>query len=122
MIDFVGYSPNPGNNQVVRYLRKKHKAGTPKFRSEKERELQSGKGSRVNNPSLINFLYNSEFSKFVYLISQEPSSLFDDESELDATSNRILKYYKRVEIKYSHFGVDDFDFEYRLNSFLIIHI
>lgn len=51
MIDFVGYSPNPGNmkrNQVVRYSRKKHKDGTPKFRSEKERELQSGKSSRVN--------------------------------------------------------------------------
>ncbi|CAG8494661.1 13748_t:CDS:10 [Funneliformis mosseae] len=91
MIDFVGYSPNPGNkkrNQVVRYSRKKHKAGTPKFRSEKERELQSGKGSK------------------------EPSSLFDDESELDATSNRMPKYYKRVEIKYSRFGVDDFDFEF----------
>ena len=51
MIDFVGYFPNPGNkkrNQAVRYSRKKHKAGTPKFRSEKERELQSGRRIRVN--------------------------------------------------------------------------
>ncbi|RIA93213.1 ubiquitin carboxyl-terminal hydrolase-domain-containing protein [Glomus cerebriforme] len=91
MIDFVGYSPNPGNkkrNQVERYSRKKHKAGTPKFRSEKERELQSGKSLR------------------------EPSSLFDDETELDATSTKMPKYYKRVEIQYSRFGVDDFDFEF----------
>ncbi|CAB4393897.1 unnamed protein product [Rhizophagus irregularis] len=91
MIDFVGYSPNPGNmkrNQVVRYSRKKHKDGTPKFRSEKERELQSGKSSRG------------------------PSSLFDNEAELDATSTKMPKYYKRVEIQYSRFGVDDFDFEF----------
>ncbi|CAJ0827215.1 6249_t:CDS:10 [Entrophospora sp. SA101] len=40
------------------------------------------------------------------------ASLFDDETELDATSTRMPKYYKRVEIKYSRFGVEDFDFEF----------
>ncbi|CAG8702572.1 16980_t:CDS:10, partial [Dentiscutata erythropus] len=91
MIDFVGYAPNPGNkkrNQVVRWSRKKHKAGTPKFHSEKERELQSGKESK------------------------EPTTLFDDEAELGAIGTRMPKYYKRVEIKYSRFGIDDFDFEF----------
>ncbi|RHZ79406.1 hypothetical protein Glove_146g43 [Diversispora epigaea] len=91
MLDFVGYAPNPGNrrrNLVAQYLRKKQKTEAPKFVSEKERELQTGKGSK------------------------EPSSLFDGETELDATSTKMPKYYRRVEIMYSRFGVDDFDFEY----------
>ncbi|CAG8616504.1 10808_t:CDS:10, partial [Acaulospora morrowiae] len=92
MIDFVGYAPNPGyqrRNQVFRWSRKERKSGAPKFVSEKERELQSGKGSK-----------------------QEPLSLSEGEAELDATSTRMPKYYRRVEIKYSRFGVDDFDFEF----------
>ncbi|CAG8466414.1 17986_t:CDS:10 [Racocetra fulgida] len=91
MIDFVGYAPNIGNkkrNQTVRWSKKKHKAGTPKFHSEKERELQSGKESK------------------------EPVNLFDEEAELGAIGTRMPKYYKRVEIKYSRFGIDDFDFEF----------
>ncbi|CAG8540283.1 10144_t:CDS:10 [Acaulospora colombiana] len=43
--------------------------------------------------------------------NQEPLSLFEDEAELDATSTRMPKYYRRVEIMYSRFGVDDFDFD-----------
>ncbi|CAG8530129.1 26363_t:CDS:10, partial [Racocetra persica] len=91
MIDFVGYAPNIGNkkrNQTVRWSKKKHKAGTPKFHSEKERELQSGKETK------------------------EPINLFDEEAELGAIGTRMPKYYKRVEIKYSRFGIDDFDFEF----------
>ncbi|CAG8580781.1 604_t:CDS:10 [Cetraspora pellucida] len=80
MIDFVGYAPNIGNkkrNQAVRWSKKKNKAGTPKFRSEKERELQSGKESK------------------------EPINLFEEEAELGAIGTRMPKYYKRVEIKYT---------------------
>jgi PAB-dependent poly(A)-specific ribonuclease subunit 2 len=42
---------------------------------------------------------------------QEQTSLFDDEEELEPSGVKMPKYYRRVEIKYSRFGVDDFDFE-----------
>jgi len=91
MIDFVGFAPNNTNrrrNEVVKWSRKGHKPGQPKFRSEKEREMHMGRG----------------------VGAQEQNKLFDEE-ERNITGTKMPKYYQRVEIQYSRFGVDDFDFE-----------
>ncbi|KAG0356532.1 poly(A)-specific ribonuclease [Podila minutissima] len=88
MIDFVGYAPNPGlrlRNQAPS-LPKVTLRDTPKFRSEQQKELYFGKRKGSTTAAL------------------------DDEQEVDLTTGVVPKYYKRVEIKYSKFGVEDFDF------------
>ncbi|KAI7828196.1 ubiquitin carboxyl-terminal hydrolase-domain-containing protein, partial [Gamsiella multidivaricata] len=90
MIDFVGYAPNPGirlRNQAPS-LPKVNLRDTPKFRSEQQKELYFGK----RKGSLVATLDH------------------ENEQEVDLTNNVLPKYYKRVEIKYSKFGVEDFDF------------
>ncbi|KAF9166067.1 poly(A)-specific ribonuclease [Mortierella sp. AD010] len=90
MIDFVGYAPNPGlrlRNQAPS-LPKVNIRDTPKFRSEQQKELYFGKRKGSTTVTL----------------DQE------NEKEVDLTTGVLPKYYKRVEIKYSKFGVEDFDF------------
>lgn len=99
-IDFVGYAPNPGNmhrNQIPRKKKAVTKKNGPKFRSEQERELL--KSNTV-------------------LLDGEPqhpgrrSSSVTDLQIVDPTVINMPRYYQRVEIQYSKFGVDDFDFGY----------
>ncbi|KAL0092235.1 ubiquitin carboxyl-terminal hydrolase-domain-containing protein [Phycomyces blakesleeanus] len=101
MIDFVGHAPNPGNmlrNQVARKKKHAHKRDVPKFRSEQEREL---------------LLANT-----VILDDEEPhhsgrrSSSTGDLRKADPLGLIMPQHYRRVEIQYSKFGVDDFDFGY----------
>ncbi|KAG0240611.1 poly(A)-specific ribonuclease [Actinomortierella wolfii] len=90
MIDFVGYAPNPGThlrNQAPS-LPKSNIRDTPKFRSEQQKELFWGRRKSSGVRSLDN----------------------GEEEEQDLTTGKMPKYYKRVEIKYSKFGVEDFDF------------
>ncbi|KAF9355394.1 poly(A)-specific ribonuclease, partial [Mortierella sp. AD094] len=90
MIDFVGYAPNPGlrlRNQAPS-LPKVNIRDTPKFRSEQQKELYFGKRKGSTTATL----------------DQE------NDKEVDLTTGVLPKYYKRVEIKYSKFGVEDFDF------------
>ncbi|ORZ06801.1 ubiquitin carboxyl-terminal hydrolase-domain-containing protein, partial [Lobosporangium transversale] len=90
MIDFVGYAPNPGlrlRNQAPS-LPKVKLRDTPKFRSEQQKELYFGKRK------------GSTAAMFDH----------DNEEDVDLATGIVPKYYKRVEIKYSKFGVEDFDF------------
>ncbi|KAH7032044.1 ubiquitin carboxyl-terminal hydrolase-domain-containing protein [Linnemannia elongata] len=89
MIDFVGYAPNPGlrlRNQAPS-LPKVNLRDTPKFRSEQQKELYFGK------------------RKGSMAVAQD-----QDDTDVDLATGIVPKYYKRVEIKYSKFGVEDFDF------------
>lgn len=90
MSDFVGYAPNPGirlRNQAPS-LPKVKMRDTPKFRSEQQKELYFGK-RKGSTAAMMDH---------------------DNEQEVNLASGVVPKYYKRVEIKYSKFGVEDFDF------------
>jgi PAB-dependent poly(A)-specific ribonuclease subunit 2 len=83
MVDFVGYAPNPKTFKRNQYIwhNDKHKKG-PKFRSEQEWEkLKSGE--------------------------QEEAEYVDENISIE---HGIPNYYRSVKIKYSRFGVEDFDF------------
>ncbi|KAF9583086.1 poly(A)-specific ribonuclease [Lunasporangiospora selenospora] len=90
MIDFVGYAPNPGlrlRNQAPS-LPKVAIRDTPKFRSEQQKEIYFGK-RKGSIPVAMDY---------------------EGELDVDLSTGEIPKHYKRVEIKYSKFGVEDFDF------------
>jgi PAB-dependent poly(A)-specific ribonuclease subunit 2 len=91
MSDFVGHAPNPGiqlRNQAPSLPKVKIR-DTPKFRSEQQKELYFGKRKGSTAAMMMDH---------------------DSEKEVDLASGIVPKYYKRVEIKYSKFGVEDFDF------------
>ncbi|KAL1923050.1 uncharacterized protein VTP21DRAFT_9426 [Calcarisporiella thermophila] len=91
-IDFVGYAPNPGThrrNQVpTKSNASQSRMEVPKFRSEQAKELYFGNSGASADP------------------------LFFDEvaGPTDVSGLTMPKYYRRVEIKYSRFGIEDFDF------------
>ncbi|KAK9704495.1 poly(A)-specific ribonuclease [Basidiobolus ranarum] len=93
-IDFVGYAPNPRTrlrNQIPpRAGRDRKSSDTPKFRSEQEKDRsyrRLRKKSELASPKEEDILFQNN-----------PLAIF--------------KLYRRVEIKYSRFGVEDFDFGY----------
>lgn len=95
-VDFVGYAVNPRGNkrnvatlQGVKAKDAKRKMDVPLFRSEKERERSSRRRQRKKSEPLL----------------QDTDT---DGEEADAQA--MPKYYRKVEIKYSRFGVEDFDF------------
>ncbi|KAI8092976.1 ubiquitin carboxyl-terminal hydrolase-domain-containing protein [Halteromyces radiatus] len=99
-IDFVGYAPNPGNihrNQVPRRKKQTLKKDIPKFRSEQERELLSATAILDETSDLM---HSGRRSSSVGDILLDPQGLV------------MPKHYHHVEIQYSKFGVDDFDFGY----------
>jgi PAB-dependent poly(A)-specific ribonuclease subunit 2 len=86
MVDFVGYATNPGRflrNQVGHASIKG--AAKPKFRSEQEKDRIYGKGDASHHAATHG--HQSSMS------SAEPPA-----------------HYRQVEIEYSKFGVEDFDF------------
>ncbi|OZJ05811.1 hypothetical protein BZG36_00878 [Bifiguratus adelaidae] len=97
-VDFVGYAPYTSSkkrNQVSR-TGKQVKKGleVPKFRSEQARELlRGGNGGAVDDSGDM------------------PEDMpEDDEDAIDHSQEDMPKWYRRVEIQYSRFGVEDFDF------------
>ncbi|KAK4051846.1 poly(A)-specific ribonuclease [Microbotryomycetes sp. JL201] len=94
-VDFVGYAAYPAfaraagrRNQVPSSKADKRRLGVdaPMFRSDKERAEMMKKRDRV-----------------VSIVQTEQ----DDD---DASESKMPKHYRKVEIKYSRFGVEDFDF------------
>ncbi|CEP16204.1 hypothetical protein [Parasitella parasitica] len=101
-IDFVGYAPNPGNihrNQIPRKKKVLAKKNGPKFRSEQERELLKASNVLVGDDGEPRH-------------SGRRSSSVGDLAVADPAVLNMPRYYQRVEIQYSKFGVDDFDFGY----------
>ncbi|KAI8067921.1 ubiquitin carboxyl-terminal hydrolase-domain-containing protein [Gongronella butleri] len=99
-IDFVGYAPNPGNmlrNQVPRRKKQAVKRDIPKFRSEQERELLSARGILDDD---VDMMHSGRRSSSVGDIQLDPQCI------------NMPHHYRQVEIQYSKFGVDDFDFGY----------
>ncbi|KAJ3080721.1 poly(A)-specific ribonuclease [Quaeritorhiza haematococci] len=102
MIDFVGYAPNPGTfrrNQILAMSLKKKRdeEDVPKFRSEQEREKWFGKRGKSGSSSN----------------GQQQDDQKDDlssTSTLNSSRGLIPRFYRKVEIKYSKFGIEDFDF------------
>lgn len=100
-IDFVGYSrPPPGikRNTNLFYNRKelkhKHMADKPRFLSEKSRNTS---GSRkydddIFSPTDLDVAYS------------------EDMIEYNRDVNSVPKSFRKMQIKYSRFGVEDFDF------------
>ncbi|KAI9494041.1 ubiquitin carboxyl-terminal hydrolase-domain-containing protein [Zychaea mexicana] len=99
-VDFVGYAPNPGlrRNQAPRKKKPLHnRRNGPKFRSEQERDM---------------LLSNSILDDQEQHRGEHRTSSVADISATDPMALNMPSYYRRVEIQYSKFGVEDFDFEY----------
>jgi PAB-dependent poly(A)-specific ribonuclease subunit 2 len=97
--DMGAYAPNPrkGFRNQIQQTRITDKGsgtlGAPKFLSEKAREAaKNGDDARRPNDALIEDLKDMNINS--------------------STRKNVPAIYSNVEIKYSKFGVDDFDFRY----------
>ncbi|KAL7004824.1 poly(A)-specific ribonuclease [Cystobasidiomycetes sp. EMM_F5] len=119
-VDFVGYALNPKThlrNQAL--LREnaakeaKRKMDVPLFRSEKERaktsrRRRSSRGANAIMGANVNLLSDN----CIYISTNCFLQTTETGDESDLTQKIMPKYYRKVEIKYSKFGVDDFDFAF----------
>ena len=99
--EFGGYAPNPRKtrrNQIENTrsaIKSTAPLAAPKFLSEKARESGDTNSTRGSSDAIENSGENSH---------------------LGVSKAEVPLIYRNVEIKYSRFGVDDFDFEYVLHT------
>ncbi|RKP36537.1 ubiquitin carboxyl-terminal hydrolase-domain-containing protein [Dimargaris cristalligena] len=107
--DFVGYAPNPrqrNRNQVMTHQARP--SDIPKFRSERAREKLHTQRSRTSSyPTTPNGTSAASAASPTVLNSPALATV-----PVPAGSTKMPKYYRRVEIRYSRFGVEDFDFDF----------
>lgn len=114
-VDFVGYAPYPASARAAGRRNQvtpgpggkggKRRVDVPMFRSEKERAETKKKRDRVVSVRASLALGGGE-----ELTGDFGAQVAKLEEEEDAASAQMPNHYRKVEIKYSRFGVEDFDF------------
>lgn len=111
-VDFVGYAVNPKTNKRNQASLKgisakdvKRAMDVPLFRSEKDRERTQRRKQRKMSEPVSKLTCHTDLSDHIAIKLGE-----ETEEEGDASQTRMPKHYRKVEIKYSRFGVEDFDF------------
>lgn len=115
-VDFVGYAPYPASaraagrrNQVPAGKNGKRTVGldAPMFRSDRERAEMKKKRDRVVSVGPYNPSARLSDASLTHSLRQIAKLEQEEEEKADA---QMPKHYRKVEIKYSRFGVEDFDF------------
>ncbi|KAH9457495.1 hypothetical protein Pst134EA_021369 [Puccinia striiformis f. sp. tritici] len=110
----VGSSPSINNNLMIINPHSKRKLSIPLFRSEKEKEKAKilGRAQKSQHHHM-----ETSSSTTTSVIGNESER--DDEISFDMSLddlNEMPKWYRQVEIKYSKFGIEDFDFGFYNNT------